>query len=385
MRVLFSSTAGHGHVLPLLPLARAFLAAGHEVALATGASWEARARSEGLELLPAGVEAEVAEALNESLRQTLAVLPIAERRPRAFTNRFARVEAPRRIDDVRRVVREWRPDLLVHESGDLVAPLVAAETGVRVVHHSFGRMVPLACFDAAARETEPLWREAGLEPGPYGGVFGGGVFGGGYVDLWPPSLDSERPPDGVVTHPLRPASVVPPADEPPAWLAQLEEPIVYVTLGTIHNPLERFRVLLDALAPLPCRVVATIGDRNDPAALAPLPANARAERFVPQAHVLPRCAAVVSHAGSGSVLGSLAHGLPMLLLPVAADQFDNAASCAAVGAALTLLPDEATGDAVREGVRRILEEPSFAAAARTVAADIAAMPSADEVVARLEQ
>ena len=85
------------------------------------------------------------------------------------------------------------------------------------------------------------------------------------------------------------------------------------------------RLLLDALADVDCNVLMTVGHRGDPASLAPWPANATVERFVPQAEVLPHCSVVVSHGGSGTTYGALAHGLPLLMLPHAADQFDNAA------------------------------------------------------------
>ena len=100
---------------------------------------------------------------------------------------------------------------------------------------------------------------------------------------------------------------------------------------------------------------------------------------------MPRCAAVVAHAGSGSVIGSLAHGLPLVLVPQGADQFDNAARCAAAGAAVVVRPEELTAEAVRLALRRILDEPSFAEAARAVQAEIAAMPTAEDVCSRLEE
>ena len=61
-----------------------------------------------------------------------------------------------------------------------------------------------------------------------------------------------------------------------------------------------------------------------------------------QTSVLPHCTAVVSHAGSGTVLGALGTGLPQLCLPQAADQFRNAAGVSAAGAGLALHPDNAT-------------------------------------------
>ena len=82
------------------------------------------------------------------------------------------------------------------------------------------------------------------------------------------------------------------------------------------------------------------GRDGDPASLAPWPANATVERFVPQVDVLPHCSVVVSHGGSGTTYGALAHGLPLLMLPHAADQFDNVAAARAAGVANTLMPHE---------------------------------------------
>ncbi len=116
-----------------------------------------------------------------------------------------------------------------------------------------------------------------------------------------------------------------------------------------------------------------------------MPAHVRVERFVPQAQVLPSCAAVLTHGGSGTTLGALAHGVPLLLVPQGADQFDNAARCERVGAAIVLPPDELTADAVRAGLRRLLAEPSFGRAAGRVAAEIAAMPTAAEAAVAVEE
>lgn len=359
----------------MLPLARAFAAAGHDVAFATAAVWEAWARAEGFDFLRVGLEPDVADARNAPRRAALQSLPIPDRRPYAFTTRFAIIEAPERVDDVRVAVRSWGAELVVHEAGDLTAPLVATELELPSVHHGFGRMVPLRALAAAAEAMEPLWRAAGLAPTPYAGA-----FRGAYVDIVPPSLSSDAPPDGVRVERLRPAEPAP-AEGEPEWLASLPgRPTVYVTLGTVFNAVDRFRTLLAALGGLDVNVVATVGAGVDPATLAPLPRNAHVERYVPQEQVLRHVTVVVAHGGSGSMLGALAHGLPMLLLPRGADQFENAEACVEAGAGLALLPDEVSPDAVREAVLTLLEEPSYAAAARAVADEIAAMPSPDELV-----
>ncbi len=127
----------------------------------------------------------------------------------------------------------------------------------------------------------------------------------------------------------------------------------------------------------------TVGRTVDPVALEPLPANATVERYVSQALLLPHCAAVVTHGGSGSVLAALAEGLPMLLVPQGADQFENAGHAEALGAASKLLPDELTEDAVRAAVVALLDEVSYGVVARGLAVEIAAMPAPADVVPRL--
>jgi MGT family glycosyltransferase len=157
-------------------------------------------------------------------------------------------------------------------------------------------------------------------------------------------------------------------------------PLVYVTLGTFFNAnLDIFGAVLDGLADEPVAVVATVGTDQDPAGLGPVPGNARVERFIPQATVLPTCTAVVHHGGAGTTFGSLAHGLPQVVIPQGADNFDNAAMVERAGVALVLRPGEVTADNVQNAVRLILNEPGYAEAARQAASEIAAMPAPEAV------
>ena len=97
---------------------------------------------------------------------------------------------------------------------------------------------------------------------------------------------------------------------------QSVRPIVYVTFGTLFNAnLDLFRLALAALADEPVEVVMTVGHDHDPAELAPFPANARVERFIPQAELLPSCSVIVHHSGAGTTFGALAHGVPQVILP----------------------------------------------------------------------
>jgi UDP:flavonoid glycosyltransferase YjiC (YdhE family) len=374
MRVLFSTTPGDGHVLPVLPLARALVGAGHEVAFATAQEYRPRIEAEGFTPFSVGLSAAELDRQYAPRQAALQLdtVPVPDRRQLVFTARFATLEAPARLDDLRAVADEWRPDAVVHESCELAAPIVAAARGIPSYHHSFGLRIPLHVLRYAFEHAAPLWERTGLEPDALLGA-----YRGTYLDVCPPALQSEGPPPGAIVQPLRVASGRRGDHEGP--------PLVYATLGTMapFSRLDRFRDLLDAFAPLDCEVVVTVGAHLDPGALEPVPANARVLGYVPQADILPRAKAVVTHGGSGSTLGALAHGCPMLLLPQGADQFENAAACAAAGAAIALFPGDQTPERLRAALADLLTEPRYAARAHAIASEIAAVPSAAEVAASL--
>jgi UDP-glucoronosyl and UDP-glucosyl transferase len=137
---------------------------------------------------------------------------------------------------------------------------------------------------------------------------------------------------------------------------------------------------------------------TDPADLGTPPANVRIERYVAQSHVLPRCAAVVCHAGFNTLIGAFAHGLPALCLPLAADHPINAQLCAEAGAGLDCAnapaidargplvdPDTLHPNEVASALSRQLDDPTFTSAARRIADEIRGMPEPAEAARFLEQ
>jgi MGT family glycosyltransferase len=141
--------------------------------------------------------------------------------------------------------------------------------------------------------------------------------------------------------------------------------------------------VLAALRDEPLDVVVTLGSSADPAALGEVPANATVEGFIPQAELLPRCSAVVHHAGGGTMFGALAHGLPQVALPQGADNFVNAAILERAGAGISLGVGHRSPAELRAAVRSVLDDPRFAAGARATADALAAMPGPEELAAAL--
>jgi UDP:flavonoid glycosyltransferase YjiC (YdhE family) len=121
-------------------------------------------------------------------------------------------------------------------------------------------------------------------------------------------------------------------------------------------------------------------------ALAALPAaaNVAVHRWLPHAAVLPRAALVVTHAGHGTVAKSLAHGIPLLCLPMGRDQGYNAQRVQDLGAGLAVAPDAAPG-VLAATITELLRAPGYREAAQRVAAAIrAAGPGAANAAAEVE-
>ena len=185
MKVLFSSTSGHGHIIPMLQLARAFVDAGHDVRWAAAAQALPLVTVEGVEAVAAGPSGATEAALRGPVLAHAQTLPGPERPLFVFPRMFGEALTPPMAADLLGLARDWDPDLLVHEHAELAAPLVGAALGVPSVTHSFGTAVPLPILEDTAAHLAPLWREHGLDVPQYAGC-----FRDGYLDICPPSVQS---------------------------------------------------------------------------------------------------------------------------------------------------------------------------------------------------
>ena len=168
------------------------------------------------------------------------------------------------------------------------------------------------------------------------------------------------------------------------WVS-LDRPFVYVTSGT-EPPSVTFpwRELFAAMSGLDVDAVATIGPHVDAAALGAVPANVRVERFVPQADLLARASAVVSHGGAGTVLGAASHGRPQLVVPLFADQWENGIAARDAGCGVLLGPDRRSVEDVEEVLRTLLDSTSHRHTAALVADEISAMPTPSDLIPGIE-
>lgn len=361
MRVLFTTVALPGHFFPLVPLAKAFLARGHEVLVATSDGFTPVVRTAGLPVAGCGPAADFV-SLSRNSPSGLG--------ERAYANGivFGRI-AGAVLGGMTGLARRWRPDLVISERAEFAGPIVAQRLGIRSAELQWG-VAELPEYRLAATAVlgqEPARSEVVLNP-------------------WPPSLRLPHAKNhrGVRHEPFDGTDPLPASLREPA-----KAPRVCVTLGTVLPHLGVDQVvdvvlpLLEHLARLGVELVVAVDDRIA-ARWPPLPRAVRYAGRVPLARVLAGCAAIVHHGGQGTGLTAFQTGLPQLALPQFDDQYDNAAAVVTSGSGLCLLPEDITPKAVAAHCRRLLTEPEFAAGAARVAAEIAAQPASGEVAEMLE-
>jgi len=376
VKILVGSWPGYGHLLPMVPLIRAAQRGGHDVVVTSGSDMAGLVENLGVTAHRSGLTlAESYARLPEGVK--VSELP-PEEQPLFAARHFFGAGAVDRARDVLDLMDTWRPDLVVHDTMELGSATAATVRGTPQVTHGYGPTVPGTTYFAVTIGSAIA--EAGL-PDPVAEV-----LAAPYLDICPPSLTGSEPNPWPSTHPLRPdAGEADPGALDPLDLSALPHPdTIYVTLGTIMNQAPAvFRAVIDGCARWPVNLVVTTGPGVDRAQLGPLPPAVRTAEFLPQAAVLPLCRVVVSHAGAGTMLGALCHGLPQLCLPQGTDQPFNTAALLPTGAALALQPEEITAEGVAEALGRLLEDPSFQAAATRLRTEIEQMPTADHVLAEV--
>ncbi len=368
MRVLFHAPPLLGHTLPMVPLARALRDQGHAVAWAAAGDAAAWLLRQGFAVHETGPDrtwasAELARQWPERHRLSAAE-QVAELGPRLF----ASVYAPATLEPLRTLVQQWQPGCLVHDVMAHAAPLAAALTGVRSVSHGFGLPRPAASIERAAARMAAQWLAHALEMPP-----DSGNHRGGHVDICPPSMRLGEPSAPGPCWPLSPASGV--------TRHRGARQGVLASFGTVHHHQATFDRLLAVLLRGPWPVRAALGRPVDPTEH--WPPHVHAAAWLDLASEWARCRVGACHGGAGTMLGALAEGVPLLLLPVAADQFRNARGLQAVGAGVALLAEAQTEWAMHEALQRLHDEPAFTHAAEAMADEIAAMPQAAAVARAL--
>jgi MGT family glycosyltransferase len=167
------------------------------------------------------------------------------------------------------------------------------------------------------------------------------------------------------------------------WPASDHRPLVAVAFSTtFQNHAGVLQKIIDALAPLPARVLITLGGSIKATDLKPA-GNCVLVDSAPHSQVMRKAAVVITHGGHGTVMRALLSRAPMLVIPHGRDQNDNAVRVTERGAGLSVMPDAPVA-AIRAACERLLNDPSFRAAALRLGDLVAADAENSTVVPELE-
>lgn len=380
MNVLFSSLRNTSHFLPLVPFIEACRHRGHDVAVAAPADLAERVGKTSARFFPLGHPGDA------GLRPFWARMPGAseeEQRRIAVGEIFAGVCASSALPGLFEALNGFRADVIVRESQEYAGLLAAEKLGiphVRVAITAPGgeaELVPLA-----TPALEEHRQKLGLTRDPQGERLRDEPVLTRFPESFGAAADARTPP-------LRFRVAREPAPPLKDWWGGRRGPFVYATLGTVVGGSDAmraaYRLVLDAVSELPARVLLTVGAELPLETLGALPANVHVERFVPQDEVMPHAAVVLCHGGSGTVLGALAAGAPLVVMPMFADQPFNAERVAAAGAGLALPRARANVETLRAALTRVLDGAEFRAAAQATARELAALPAIEDAPLELER
>lgn len=303
-----------------------------------------------------------------------------EANARVVADVFAGVDARAALPGLLDLIEVWRPDVMLRESAEFASYLVAERTGVPQVEVAIGL--------TRLRETVIRWAEpplaalrasVGLPPDPGLARYQSSPL----LSLLPPTFDDSPDRTPVVTRFRASTPAAPPRDLPDWWPGS-DDPLVYVTFGSVAAGAGLFpdfyRAVVDALADLPVRILLTLGRGGEPTALEPLSPNVHVERWWPQDDIMPHAAAMVGHGGMGTTLSGLAAGVPMVVIPLFADQPDNAERVQAIGVGVAIYDGPAGIPELSGAVEEVLARPAYRDAAADVAAEIRGLPPVTEAV-----
>ena len=372
MRVLFTSIAGVDHLFPLVPLAQAFAADGHDVLLISAGVSEADAIATGLHVVDAAPDYTPRAAIERVFREhpdfaaTVWPNPVGpELTP--WAPMFAAVNRPL-IDRALRLAEDWRPDLVVHEQVATVGLIVATSLGVPAVQLNCqlprtGQVHTAAAALLAAELTRH-----------------------GLADLDPPRVTLEtavprllpgRPEGPGIRQSVTGGGVL--GRELPG---RPDRPRIAVTTGTCRD-----HYSVDAVAPVvalakgvDAEFVLALRDL-DTGPLGPLPDHVHSVGWFPHGALFPTCAAIVHSGDIGTVNSAIDFGLPQLIMCNPADQTTplTADAVRASGIGLAAGPDALDED----GFGRLLTDPRLAEATAGVRAERAELPTTARIVPQL--
>jgi MGT family glycosyltransferase len=422
-RYLFTSWPLYGHVLPKLAIASALRERGADVAFYAGSHVRPLIDEHRFEFFPFERvdERTIVGAVRELEESAGMGRPSIGDARRCF-ERCLVDPIPGQVADVSGISRNWKPDAIVCDLPLWGPTVILAETTPVPVALASGFLGPPASRSDApppglglpsprgparraaawgvGRATDLAARRIRDRVDTMRAAHGLGPMGcsvNDYLGRLPltlipsvPELDYDRRRVQPGVHYVGPCPWQPPD---PSGALEWEEavpdgrPWVHVAASTVAgSDAGLLRAAVGGLAGRPVEVVAT-GGGDVPADLRPetLPANVHLAPWVNHARVLPRCAAVVTAGGAGTIVAALSAGVPLVVVPTTWDKPDNAQRVVEAGVGVRLSPRRCTPERLWAALQEVLTHPSYRVRAQQLAARMAAAPGPAGAAALLER
>jgi UDP:flavonoid glycosyltransferase YjiC (YdhE family) len=380
MRILAAcSLGGAGHFNPLVAFLRAARRRGDEVLTVGPPALREMVESAGFPFRAGG---EPSEEQVAAIRERLPVVAAAEASVLGNRELFGRLATATMLAGMEDAWRDWDPDLVLRDPTEYASAVLAARTRTPIAQVAISLAEAEAGSIAAAapalqEHRQGLVSELRAQP---------------YLTRFPASLDPSPFADTVRYHEPRETPV-----SLPDWWRGSDAPLIYMTFGTVLGHMsiaaETFRMALKAVERTHARVLLTVGRRFDASTLGPVPANVHLEPWIDQARVLDHADLVVCHGGSGTTLAALAAGVPLVIVPLFADQFENARRIAAARAGRVVDTQIRTGGTrsinaaaapeITRSIADVLGDVTYRDRTRAIAAEMTATPTVEEVLTRL--
>jgi glycosyltransferase (activator-dependent family) len=412
MRVLFMTLPAKTHLYNMIPLAWSMHAAGHQVCVASSPDLTEVMQRTGLSAVPVGEILNLEEKTRRELRGSVvgrtAWVDIAETRRERLTWDFVQpiltycafifgeVNTDQVIDDLVEFARDWRPDLVIWDPMTFAGPIAARVVGAAHARMLWGMdllaRIRKIFLDFVSHPMSDLmgdpvaeWLTRTLKR--FDRDFDEELIAGQWtIDPMPTWM---RFPLDLHYVPMRFTAYNGPVPIPRWALQAPSRPRICLTLGLSKRELEGqaadfISAMLEAVADLDVEVVATLNSFQLESVPA-VPANVRPVEFVPLSTLLPSCAAVIHHGGSGTFGNALIHGVPQFVVPD--DTWDTVLigeHVAERGVGLCIPPEERSPDTLRRQLLMLLDEPSFLDNAAKIRKEVQAMPGPGDIVPTLE-
>jgi len=339
MHISFMAVPEHGHVQPGLPLVTELVARGHRVTYATTEQFADVVAKAGATPLPH-------------------TTTFPERMPtdgdagtRMFVTEYRAV-----TPQIEACYADDRPDMIVCDIGAFQGPVLADRWGIPVVQISASYV---AMPDSNAEDfpkyvaaygipAELLVPRPCLVAMPRSFQFAGDTVAGTFTFVGPMGV-------------------------PQRWSGPADRPVLLISLGSSYTDRpDFFRDCMTAFGDNGWHVEMSVGRFIDPAELGPAPANFVVRQWVPQASILTRASAFITHAGMGGVMEALAQGVPLIAVPQAVDQLLTGPRIEELGLGRHIPRDEVTVERLRLALLDVSTDADIAANLAKVKQEIAA-------------